>query len=782
MRILIVEDDALTAEALKTLFTDQNYAVELTADGHTAADLVEAFEYDLILSDVMLPGLDGVSLCRQLRSQGHRTPILLLTGKDNGHDKAVGLDAGADDYVVKPFDPEELAARVRALLRRGEQTILPILEWEAVRLDPKACEVRYNDSLLQLTPKEYGLLELLMRNNRRVFSCGMVLEHLWAYEDIPGEDAVRTHIKGLRQKLKAAGAPTDLIETVYGIGYRLKPLADLAKSQTVPVAETPVHQQTLNAIADIWVKFQPRVSKQVGVLEEAATALDHGSLNPQLHQKARQEAHTLAGGLGTFGLPEGSRVARNIERLLKADTALTKTQVLQLQQDVAALRQEVDCADHHPQVAPMKSDEQSVVLIVDCDLISLKSLTNEAQQRQIRCQTATSITLARDQIQRQHPSLVLYEPAAAESEAQSSAFLLTLSQQSPPVPVLIFTSEESFSDRITAARLGGQAYLSKSLPTEQVWDRVEHTLQSAGLIEAQVMIVDDDPKILEAVAALLKPWGLAVTTLKDPSQFWETLTACSPDLLVLDVEMPQISGVDLCKVVRNDPQWEQLPIIFLTAHTEPETVNQVYVVGADDFVSKPIVGPELVVRILNRLERSRLQQQISETDPVTQVLNRKESIQTLENLLNEVKHQPLCLIMLEVERIQQINDCFGFETGDQILKHVTQCILQSKAAGDVVVRKSGTHFVVGLRGLTKTEGRQWFHALMTLIDHRTFNAPDHTPLQITCSAGIAQYPDHAQYPDQGTELQRLFCIAETAKARGWGQVHSVQPLTTTKGG
>ncbi|MGB7413695.1 MAG: response regulator, partial [Thermosynechococcaceae cyanobacterium] len=429
MRILVVEDDPLVAEALTTLFADQNYAVETTADGQTAADLVEAFEYDLILSDVMLPGLDGVSLCRQLRSQGHRTPILLLTGQNNGHDKAVGLDAGADDYVVKPFDPEELAARVRALLRRGDRTDLPILAWESVRLDPKACEVRYSGTLLQLTPKEYGLLELLMRNSRRVFSCGMVLEHLWAYEDVPGEDAVRTHIKGLRQKLKAAGAPADLIETVYGIGYRLKPLEELAKSHTAPVASTQIHQQTLNAITDIWIKFQPRVSQQVGLLEKAAAAIQNGPLEAQLQQQAQREAHTLAGGLGTFGLAEGSRIARNLEQLLQVDTALDEAQLLQFQQAVTALRQEVDLA-HRPQVHPRNGDEQPVLLIVDGDRAAIDTFICEAPQRQIRCQTATSIPIALDQIQRQLPTLVLFEPAVTDSDEQRSAFLKSLASHS----------------------------------------------------------------------------------------------------------------------------------------------------------------------------------------------------------------------------------------------------------------------------------------------------------------------------------------------------------------
>lgn len=223
MRILIVEDDELTAAALETLFTDQNYAVERTQDSSEAVALADAFEYDLILVDAVLPELNGVNFCRQLRSQGHQMPLLFLTENDSGHDRAMGLDAGADDYVVKPFDPEELTARVRALLRRCQTTASPNLVWEHLTLDPSACEVTYQAQLLPFTPKEYALMELLMRHPRRVFSCDMILEHLWTYAETPSEEAVRTHVKGLRQKLKAAGAPTDLVETVYGIGYRLKP-------------------------------------------------------------------------------------------------------------------------------------------------------------------------------------------------------------------------------------------------------------------------------------------------------------------------------------------------------------------------------------------------------------------------------------------------------------------------------------------------------------------------------------------------------------------------------
>ncbi|EGJ34165.1 MULTISPECIES: response regulator transcription factor [Moorena] len=222
MRILLVEDDQRITDALAEDLTDQHYVVDVAHDGQIGKELVESFSYDLILLDVMLPKMDGITLCRKLRSQGDLTPILMLTARDTISDKIVGLDAGADDYLVKPFDLGELSARIRALLRRGNTTLPPVLEWDSLRLDPSTCEVFYEDRLLSLSPKEYALLEFFLRHPRRVFSRAQILENLWSFERLPEEATVKAHIRGLRQKLEAAGAPSDLIETVYGLGYRLK--------------------------------------------------------------------------------------------------------------------------------------------------------------------------------------------------------------------------------------------------------------------------------------------------------------------------------------------------------------------------------------------------------------------------------------------------------------------------------------------------------------------------------------------------------------------------------
>lgn len=226
MKILVVEDDQYVAKALSLVLNHQNYVTEIASDGEEAWGFIKLFDYDLIILDITLPKLDGISLCRQMRSEGLQTPVMLLTGLSCPHEKAVGLDAGADDYMVKPFDREELTARIRALLRRGKIKSLPILKWGFLQLDPKLYKVTYNKQAISLTPKEYALLELFLRNAHRVFSCSMILDHLWSYEDAPTEEAVRTHIKGLRMKLKAAGAPSNMIQTVYGIGYRLNPLME----------------------------------------------------------------------------------------------------------------------------------------------------------------------------------------------------------------------------------------------------------------------------------------------------------------------------------------------------------------------------------------------------------------------------------------------------------------------------------------------------------------------------------------------------------------------------
>jgi len=222
MKILLVEDDERILRPLAEALSDHNYAVDTATDGLAGWELIEAFPYDLVVLDLMLPKLDGISLCHQIRQAGYTMPVLILTARDASSDKVIGLDVGADDYVIKPFDLKELLARIRALLRRGSGSTSPVLVWGELQLDPATCKVIYADRLLSLTPKEYALLELLLRRNGGILTRNDILDHLWSSEEPPGQETVKVHIRGLRQKLIAVNAANDFIETIYGLGYRLK--------------------------------------------------------------------------------------------------------------------------------------------------------------------------------------------------------------------------------------------------------------------------------------------------------------------------------------------------------------------------------------------------------------------------------------------------------------------------------------------------------------------------------------------------------------------------------
>lgn len=222
MRILVVEDDVQIADLLTEALTNRQYMVDTAHDGAMGWQWLEALEYDLILLDVTLPKLSGIELCQRLRDRKITTPVLMLTARDTVSDKIVGLDAGADAYLVKPFDLEELMAQIRALLRRGSSTLSSKVCWGQLCLDPSTYDVTYADRSLSLTPKEYALLELLVTNGRKVLSRPGIIERLWSLDESPTEEAVKTHIRTLRHKLRMAGTPDDLIETVHGLGYRMK--------------------------------------------------------------------------------------------------------------------------------------------------------------------------------------------------------------------------------------------------------------------------------------------------------------------------------------------------------------------------------------------------------------------------------------------------------------------------------------------------------------------------------------------------------------------------------
>ncbi|NJN88544.1 MAG: response regulator [Leptolyngbyaceae cyanobacterium SL_7_1] len=491
MKILLIEDDAAIASAILQTLSEHHYLVDRADDGQTGLDLAETGNYALILLDVVMPGIDGISLCRRFRAQGYQLPILLLTARNSAGDRVLGLDAGADDYLVKPFDFAELLARIRSLLRRQRTTLPPVITWGDLQFDPGAGEVSYQGVGLRLTPKEYALLELFLTNPHRVFSRSAILDRLWAMGESPGEETVTSHIKTLRQRLKSAGVATNLIETVHGLGYRLRSLPDSnptpspsPRSESPPAL--PPQKRSLDQLRQ---KFRGSFVRQVDFLEQVAIAAHQNQLTPDLHHHAQQEVHKLIGSFGTFGYPHSSRVAQEIDQLLQS----------------------------HPPAPSLSAQLMPLVALLRQDLEG--------------------------------------NLAAADS----------LAAIAPP--------------------------------------------PNAGM---RVLVVDDDAAVLAFVQGLLEPWGVEAIGLANPQGFETMMTTHLPDLVILDVEMPTINGIQLCQLIRSHEQWTELPILVLSAHTDMETRRQVFTAGADDYVQKPIVEPELLTRVINRLEQVKMQRQLAD--------------------------------------------------------------------------------------------------------------------------------------------------------------------------
>ncbi len=651
MKILLIEDDDVLIKVLTNSLKPHRYILDVVKDGEMGWTYGSTFEYDLIMLDIVLPKLDGISLCQRFRAEGFTTPILLLTSQDTITAKVRGLDAGADDYVVKPFDQAELIARIRALFRRSSTIPLPLLSWGDLLLNLNTCEVSYNGQPLTLSAMEYELLELLLRDSQHVFSTDELIDRLWSSEQFPSEATVRSHIRRVRQKLVSVGAPKDFIATVHGRGYYLKApvtTGDTANLFSCPTSSKPLHSATTESwttksgnreqplagqehslaskaeylafLNQTWSATKPQSLDQVSLLFQFVQNLQADQLKSQQQKQAQQIAHKLAGTLGIFGLTQSIQAARKLESYLDGKIRLQPEHAPLLYTLATTLRQDIENTALI-QMSQISAGLSPLVLLATPDANNHKSLVGIAAKRGIRIQITpistelTSLTSpdSKPEWGDQRPDAILFQLPADSSkldiqdpsspEARNLREIWRMFEHLyPDTPILVMGERGELSDRIQAMRWGSKLFLEAQTPPEQIIEGVVQFLKRSKLPN-KVMILDDDQDWLYALPTLLKPWGFKVTTLDNPQQFWTVLKAVTPDALVLDVNMPQINGFELCQLLRSDPYWRQLPVLFLSALTDPAIQSQAFKAGADDYLCKPVRGVELANRILNRLQR-----------------------------------------------------------------------------------------------------------------------------------------------------------------------------------
>ncbi len=701
MRVLVVEDDEVVAQSLTIALGEHRYTVDVASDGRMGWEYAMACEYDVIVLDVMLPILNGIHFCKQLRSNGSMTPILLVTAHDDRTTLIEGLDAGADDYVVKPFDLKELLARLRALLRRGQSALPPTLNWGSLTLDPNACEVRWHDRLLKLTPKEYSLLELLLRNPQRIYSSSALIDHLWSLDTPPSEDTIRSHVKGLRNKLKAAKVTDDPVETVYGIGYRLRKLPEAIVVEAVEAegVETVVSDSVLDSdeinsnavrpqsrdelqatddriaagLAKVWQQSQGKLFTRMEHLEQAIAVAQQGLLNASSIQIAEESAHKLAGSLGMFSLDRGSDLAKDIEQWFTQARQGMELPLEGVMQNVQELRQNLE-------------------------RMSAQAIDAGLKAAQLKAGLTPEICVS----------------------AADASDLIDMDQRNTDVPVPILLSERKSS-------------------------------------EARILILDDDAEVVENLTQVLQPWGFEVIALPVTSDVMGALQGYQPDLLILEVTMGEMNGLALCQTLRNTVQWSDLPVLFLTDSRDPELTHRVFAAGADDFVRKPVIGPELITRLLNRLERSRLLRSLAETDSLTQVANRRTLTAQAETFLRIAhRHEkPMCLAIVDLYQLREINDLHGYLCGDEVLRRCAKILKTSFRQEDLIGRWSDEKFVVVLYGTDKASLKCHLLEIVHEFRRQVFVPVNAEPFTANLAVGIGEY-------QKGDALQTIYDRAKSS--------------------
>lgn len=741
MRILLVEDDEIFVGILLESLSSQNHVVDVAQDGVLGWEYAQSAEYELFLIDVGLPQLNGISLCAKLRAKNFSTPILLMTARNASDERIRGLDAGADDYLIKPIDLEELHARIRALSRRGEVIPSTVLEVNGLRLDPSRCEVRYQDTPIKLTPKEYNLLELFLRNPMRVFSRSQILDRIWTFDDLPLEESVKAHVKGLRKKLKKVGIE-DWIENVYGIGYRLNPEKIQAQSPVSGVSES-IEQEFDRKMAQMWQQYKGLMAERLAVLNEAAIAVTEKEDLGELHRSAEQAAHKLAGVLGMFGRDDETQLARDIENLLQDNKILSpsqRRQLMSLVRDLDSLLALEGAATKLPIEAPQ------LLLLGDRDLgeqLQQHALAAEMHWQQIDNLDAASVWL-----QDNSPYLVVLDLETVGEKPESFALISELAKRSPSIPVLTISAKEGLGDRIKAAHSGTSLFLVKPIAASQIWDSVTELLKRDRASTTRILVVDDDPVFLRVLRTVIEPWGYRMSALDNPLRFWEVLQATSPDLLILDVAMPEINGIELCQAIRTDPQWHALPILFLTAHRDSHTIERVFAAGADDYATKPIVGAELLARINNRLERHRLLQNLAYKDTATGLNNQTRSSRELESLLQQARErqQPLSMALLSManDELRQINIKYGHEMGNLILQRWSQLLQTTFCQREILGYWGNGEFVIGVADLDKDAMSDRICRELINLRRQIFTAPNGDRFQISFDVALAQYPSDGE--------------------------------------
>lgn len=532
------------------------------------------------------------------------------------------------------------------------------------------------------------------------------------------------------------------------------------------------------AVNAIWERSRETILHRVTTLDEAVRASLGGNLSPELRRTAEREAHKLAGAVGSFGFWDASTLAREAEQLLAGDEPIAGTRLVALTNLAVQIRRQLESGVEGAADDGFELDEDNPVvsratlLIVAADLDFRDRISFEARSLGVDVISSQTAAEARIVLNGAVDAIVL----DLSLDGGGLAFLEELHANRPTLPVVVISSGDEFRDRVEAARLGGRGFLQKPVRPSQVLDLLRDALVVSREELPTIVAVDDDLDLLALIEALLAPLGAQFVKCDDPLRALNYLVEHAPDLVMLDVDMPELNGIELCRVLRNDPRWAATPVLFLTARTEPANVLRMFEAGADDFVAKPVLGPELVARVRNRLERTRMLRLAADVDSLTGVATRRRGIEVLERFfrLAQRQRQSISMAAIDLDHFKQVNDRFGHLVGDMVLRRVAAILAACFRGEDVVARWGGEEFIVAMYSMPGSAAARRLDQALERLRAETFDAGGQS-FSVTFSAGVAEFPT------DGADWMALYRVADDqlsrAKEEGRNRVISTRPFT-----
>ncbi|MBX9573114.1 MAG: response regulator [Candidatus Obscuribacterales bacterium] len=559
--------------------------------------------------------------------------------------------------------------------------------------------------------------------------------------------------------------------------------AELMRSQWTPSSNEQKDDPIALELEELSREYIESLPDEIRKIEEALEKAQDPNQRAQELQVTRLCSHKLRGTAGSFGLTSLGDLMGQMEDRIRslndvyenldesfwsemADIIATCRNIIEKNagaspQKMAATTRVVS------QQAAASQRALARILVVDDDPHFLDYVEKIVSQRLIEVVRASTPEEALQLLKQKSVDAIILDLNLARVKSFELAKDLRELPGVEHIPLAFVSSDASLDDRVQAAQLGASLYLNKPLDPDTLEDAVQRLLILGSREKPRILIVDDDKFFTKRAADILFDKGMEVHTLHEPSRILEQLHEVNPDLLLLDLLMPGISGFDICKMLRTIPRWQALPIVFVTAQTGLDTRIAAFTCGGDDYLAKPLSDEELVTRVSIRVERSRLFKERSERDAVTGLLVRRSFMErfTAQLSASRRQRQVVSLVMFDLDKFKDINDNHGHLAGDAVLAGLGHLLSKRFRVEDLRGRWGGDEFILALVGSEKTQSAMLMKAFLDEFTQMVFIGESGESFQTALSAGVAASPEDGQTPHELLQIadQRLYEAKTTGR-------------------